>query len=97
MADNNITPPTTTEMEFPEELIARGREFFHKGSEVAYALNYDYAIELFLDGISFWPDALEEGHKPLRDIALRRQAAGGKKSGSEEGNYEKDDCEEASG
>ena len=81
MADNNITPPATTEMEFPEELKDRGREFFRKGAEVAYALNYDYAIELFLDGISFWPDALDEGHKPLRDIALRRQAGGGKKSG----------------
>ena len=68
-------------MEFPEELKARGREFFRKGSEVAYTLNFDYAIELFLDGISFWPDALDEGHKPLRDIALRRQAGGGKKSG----------------
>jgi len=81
MANNNITQPTTSEVEFPEELKARGREFFRKGSEVAYALNYDYAIELFLDGISFWPDALEEGHKPLREIALRRQGGGGKKSG----------------
>jgi tetratricopeptide (TPR) repeat protein len=69
------------EVEYPEELKKRAREFFSKGSEVAYALNYDYAIEIFLDGLSSWPDALEEGHKLLREIALRRQAAGGKKSG----------------
>ena len=68
-------------VDYPEELINRAREFFRKGSEVAYTLNYDYAIEIFLDGLSFWPDALEEGHKPLREIALRRQASGGKKSG----------------
>ncbi len=71
----------TPAMDFPEELKNRAREFFRKGSEVAYTLNYDYAIELYLDGLNFWPDALEEGHKLLREISLRRQAAGGKKSG----------------
>jgi len=75
----------TEQLEFPEELKKRAREFFAKGKEVAYTLNYDYALELFLDGLSFWPDAVEEGHKPLRDIALRRQAAGGKKSGFGDG------------
>jgi len=65
----------------PDELKASAREFFRKGAEVAYTLNYEYAVELYLDGLSFWPDALEEGHKPLREVALRRQAAGGKKSG----------------
>jgi len=73
--------PSVQEMEFPEELKAKARLFFTKGAETAYTLNYDYAIELYLDGLMFWPDALEEGHKPLRDIALRRHAAGGKKSG----------------
>lgn len=47
---------------------------------MAYALQYDYAIELYLDGLSFWPEALDQGHKPLREIALRRKADGGKKS-----------------
>ncbi|MBN2211801.1 MAG: tetratricopeptide repeat protein [Sedimentisphaerales bacterium] len=77
--DNQI--PATTAVDFPEELKNRAREFFRKGGEVAYTLNYDYAIELYLDGLNFWPDALDEGHKQLREIALRRQAAGGKKSG----------------
>ena len=68
-------------LEFPEELKARAREFFAKGGEVAYALNYDYAIDLYLEGLSYWPEAVEDGHKALREIALRRQVAGGKKSG----------------
>ncbi|OPZ99254.1 MAG: Tetratricopeptide repeat protein [Planctomycetes bacterium ADurb.Bin412] len=68
-------------LEFPEELKVKAREFFKKGAEVAYALNYDYAIELYLDGLSIWPDALDEGHKPLREVALRRKEAGQKKAG----------------
>ena len=72
---------STGELELPDELKNRAQGFFRKGSEVAYALQYDYAIELYLDGLTVWPAALEEGHKPLRQIALRRQAAGGRKSG----------------
>ena len=72
-------PPA--KLEVPQELKTRARELFAKGAEVAYALNYDYAIELYLDGLSSWPEAVEEGHKPLREIALRRQAAGKKKAG----------------
>ena len=68
-------------VEFPEELKTKARVFFAKGAETAYTLNYEYAIELYLDGLALWPDALEDGHKPLREVALRRQAAGKKKSG----------------
>ena len=69
------------ESDYPEELKTRARGFFAKAAEVAYALQYDYAIELYLDGISFWPDAVEEGHNKLWEIALHRKAGGGKKSG----------------
>ena len=72
---------SSADLEFPEELKRRARDFFSRAAEVAYTLNYDYAIELYLDGLSAWPDTLEEGHHKLRDIALRRQASGGKKSG----------------
>jgi len=83
-------PDNIEEQDYPEELKVRAREFFAKASEVAYTLNYDYAIELYLDGLSFWPTTIDEGHKPLRDIAMRRQAAGGKKSGfSDNSKYKK--------
>lgn len=72
---------TNQSLDFPEELKARARDFFDRAADVAYTLNYDYAIELYLDGLSYWPDSLEEGHYKLRDIAMRRQAAGGKKAG----------------
>jgi len=74
-------PSGIPKIHYPEELKNKARVFFQRGSEVAYALQYDYAIEMYLDGLAFWPDAIEEGHTPLREIALRRAEAGGKKSG----------------
>ena len=67
--------------DYPEELKTRARGFFAKAAEVAYALQYDYAIELYMDGLSFWPEAVEQGHNKLWEIALHRKANGGKKSG----------------
>lgn len=46
---------------------------------MASADNFDYAIELYLEGIRLCPDALEDGHAPLRRLALIRQGKGGKK------------------
>lgn len=69
------------QLDVPEELKQRAREFFAKAADVAYTLNYDYAVELYLDGLNYWPDAVEDGHKKLREIAIQRQSAGGKKSG----------------
>ena len=78
-------PEEVNVFEVPEELKKRARDFFAKADKVAYTLNYDYAIELYLDGLSFWPSALTEGHFKLRDISVRRHAAGGKKSGFGDG------------
>ncbi len=36
-----------SEGQIPEELKQRARGLFTKGNEVAYALQYDYAIEMF--------------------------------------------------
>ncbi|MBI9018519.1 MAG: tetratricopeptide repeat protein [Phycisphaerae bacterium] len=76
-----MTNNNESDLQFPEELKVQARRFFTKAADVAYTLNYDYAIELYLDGLSFWPEAVEEGHQKLRMIALNRHAAGGKKSG----------------
>lgn len=46
---------------------------------MASADNFDYAIDLYLEGLRLCPDALEDGHAPLRRLALIRQAKGGKK------------------
>lgn len=59
--------------------LAKARAFFTRAEEVASTDNFDYAIDLYLEGIHLSPDALEDGHMPLRKLALMRQGRGGKK------------------
>ena len=59
--------------------LAKARAFFTRAEEVAATDNFDYAIDLYLEGLRLSPDALEDGHAPLRRLALIRQGKGGKK------------------
>ncbi|MHC4698732.1 MAG: tetratricopeptide repeat protein [Planctomycetota bacterium] len=42
---------------------------------------FDYAIEYYVNGLEFWPDAVEDGCKPLHGCAVARRQTGGKKPG----------------
>jgi tetratricopeptide (TPR) repeat protein len=68
-----------TEQDPYEAVLERARAFFTRAEEVASTDNFDYAIDLYLEGLHFVPDALEDGHAPLRRLALIRQGKGGKK------------------
>ncbi|MHC4386136.1 MAG: tetratricopeptide repeat protein [Planctomycetota bacterium] len=59
--------------------LEKARAFFERAEEVAVTNNFDYAIELYLDGLRQCPDALEDGHAALRRLGLIRQGQGGKK------------------
>ena len=59
--------------------LARAKVFFEHAEEAARTDNFDYAIDMFIEGLKAAPDAVTEGHKPLRHIALIRQGKGGKK------------------
>jgi tetratricopeptide (TPR) repeat protein len=59
--------------------LEKAKAFFTRAEEVAATDNFDYAIDLYLDGLKQSPDALEDGHAPLRKLALIRQGKGGKK------------------
>jgi len=66
----------------PEGQIAgleKAMAFFKRAEEVAATDNFDYAIDLFIEGLQRAPDAVEQGHKPLRYNALVRLGKGGKK------------------
>lgn len=52
--------------------------FFAKAADGAANGNFDYAINLYIDGLRRAPEALD-GHLALARIALQRQAKGGKK------------------
>jgi len=58
--------------------IAKAKVFFEKARAVANK-NIDYAIDMYLQGLRYSPDSLEEGHLPLCELALQRQGKGGKK------------------
>ncbi len=66
----------------PEEngqISAKAKAFFDKAEKVAETRNYDYAIDFYIEGLRYEPEALEQGHLPLCELALQRQGAGGKK------------------
>lgn len=65
----------------PEDngICAKAKLFFEKADEAAANYNFDYAIDLYLQGLRCNPDVLQDGHLQLRELALRRQAKGGKK------------------
>ncbi len=62
-----------------EQILAKAGVFFERARNVAETDNFDYAIDLYLEGLRCAPDALHEGHIPLCELALRRKGKGGKK------------------
>ena len=59
----------------------KARTFFKRAEQAAASRNYDYAIELFVNGLTCWPDAVEDGHQKLRLVGVQRRSGGGKKPG----------------
>ncbi len=66
--------------EIPEEDRKKADVFFAQGAKVAATGNYEYAIEMYLQGLMVDPDA-KEAHQALRDISMKRKASGGKDLG----------------
>lgn len=62
-----------------EQLVAKARVFFDRAQKVTGTGNYDYAIEMYLEGLRCVPDALIEGHTKLHELGLLRQMKGGEK------------------
>lgn len=66
--------------EIPEEDRKKAKVFFDRGNTVAGTGNYEYAIEMYLNGLNIDPDAVD-AHTILRDYSLKRKASGGKDLG----------------
>lgn len=67
--------------QFSEKDKSRARQWFAKAKDLRERRDYDYAIECYINGLSFWPEAVDEGHMPLWSLAIQRHQAGGKKPG----------------
>lgn len=63
----------------PQTTVAAAQLFFDKGAKAAAGGSFDYAIEMYVEGLRRDPEALEQGHLPLARIGLQRQGHGGKK------------------
>ena len=59
--------------------LAKAMVFFAKAAKAAEINNFDYAIDMFLEGIRCAPDAAAQGHAKLREMAYLRLLRGGKK------------------
>jgi tetratricopeptide (TPR) repeat protein len=66
-------------LEENSEKTDKAKPFFERARQVAAGNNFDYAIDMYLEGILRSPDAVDDGHQPLRELALARQTRGGKK------------------
>jgi tetratricopeptide (TPR) repeat protein len=66
--------------QIPEEDQKKANAFFERGKTVAGTGNYDYAIEMYLQGLNVDPEAVP-AHQALRDISMKRKASGGKGMG----------------
>ncbi len=75
----------TQKPEFSEKEMNTARKWFKKAGDLRERRDYDYAIECFISGLAYWPEAVEEGHMPLRSLSIQRQQAGGKKPGMMDG------------
>ncbi len=62
-----------------EQNSAKAAAFFASAGEAAEKNSFDYAIDMYLEGLRYEPDALEEGHIKLHELAILRQEKGGKK------------------
>jgi tetratricopeptide (TPR) repeat protein len=85
MAKDDKTPAAVEKPTFSDADQARARQCFRKAADCRERRAYEYAIECFLTGLAYWPEAVEEGHMPLRSLAIQRQQVGGKKPGLMDG------------
>lgn len=64
-----------------EEDRNKACKWFVRARELGDKRQFDYAIEYYVNGLEFWPDAIDEGCKPLHGCAVARKQTGGKKPG----------------
>jgi tetratricopeptide (TPR) repeat protein len=60
-----------------EEEQKKANVFFEKARAVGATGNYDFSIEMYIQGLTIDPENVE-AHQELRDISLKRKASGGK-------------------
>src|SRR5205814_9785329 len=80
--DDAVQPvdPNARLITSPEDQ-SKARQWFTRAREGGDKRQFDYAVEYYIHGLEFSPDAVEEACKPLHGCAVARKTTGGKKPG----------------
>lgn len=62
-----------------DQTLAKAWVFFERARKIAETENFDYAIDMYLEGLHCAPESVQDGHIKLHELALFRQGKGGKK------------------
>jgi tetratricopeptide (TPR) repeat protein len=78
--DNDKKAASGAPVTDPDEGPGKGKAFFDRAKAVGTTGNYDYAIDMYIEGLKREPFNIAE-HDALRKIALERKMKGGKPAG----------------
>lgn len=59
----------------------KAEKWFIRGRELGEKRQFEMALEYYVNGLEFWPDAVEDALKPFHGCAVARKQTGGKKAG----------------
>ena len=60
----------------PTSEMTKSWSFFEKAHKAGEASNFDYAIDMYLEGLRLVPEEIVDGHNRLRALALHAQGKG---------------------
>jgi tetratricopeptide (TPR) repeat protein len=74
-------PNANARLAIDPEDKAKAKKWFDRARELGEKRQFDYAVEYYVNGLEFWPDAVEEALKALHGCAVARRQLGGKRPG----------------
>ncbi len=81
MSKEAVSPDDSQRLVTSAEDKAKAAKWFERARDLGDKRQFDYAVEYYVNGLEFAPDAVEEACKPLHGCAIARKATGGKKPG----------------
>ena len=84
LAKNNLQTGNSIKWQIHSKdrtIQGKARRFLTAAIRWAETGNWDFAIQMYLDGVRREPGNIERGHAPLRDVSLKRKMQGGKPAG----------------
>ncbi|MFQ5414628.1 MAG: hypothetical protein ACE5E6_09245 [Phycisphaerae bacterium] len=84
MADASNDTTGNERLVTPDADKDKAKKWFQRALELGEKRQYDYAIQYYVEGLEYWPDAVDAACKPLHGCAVARKQTGGGKPGLKE-------------